>query len=476
MLKNIMRSMILFITLFSFVCSISAYDYLDSKNEAGVINMIREIYSAKEQYEALAGSQEETVVETKKATDIAYWWPIGSLETTEENGKLFAKGNPSTIKITSDFNSEESFRSSSHKGLDIGSSTGAVNYDNVIASNSGVVIYPSSKDQTSFNDNGSLQNRDGGGYGNYVIIQHPDGNYTYYAHLAKDSITVIAGDEVERGQVIGKIGHSGSSTGPHLHFEIRTSRNKGTELNPLNYVKAEDPRPIISSVDGFSLTTTTLTRDEFVAKMNDYCARSNNASFCSNFAANAKEIYDAAASSGVNPELAVVTAGTEQSFKNCGTTNNFWGIGITNGKGCSAGPRYSSIADGVRGYAGVLARYQEGGSMANTIRATYESRKAAGADLNGIGLPGTYAGMQMIYSYLGRHEYGSSGAGGYYYMDPDRAGVTTIYSTHQEFVEKCLNAGGEHASGTQVTAWEQSRYTIFQMQGKLNLRQKIFGY
>ena len=133
--------------------------------------------------------------------------------------------------------------------------------------------------------------------------------------------------------------------------------------------------------------------------------------------------------------------------------------------------------------------------MANFIKSTYESRKAAGADLNGIGLPGTYAGMQMIYSSLGKHEYGSSGAGGYYYMDPDRAGVKTIYSTHQEFVEKCLNAGvttiykthtefltkcynagGEHALGQPVTAWEQSRYTIFQMQGKNNLRQKIFGY
>lgn len=476
MLKKYINFIVVFITLFSFVYSVSAYDYVNPENKRGVRDMMREIYDAKDQYEELAGEQEETVVEVKEAINIAYWWPIGSLETTEENGKLFAKGSPSTIKITSDFNSEESFRNSAHKGLDIGSSTGAANYDNVVASNSGVVVYPANKSQTSFNDNGYYGNTDGGGYGNYVIIQHPDGNYTYYAHLAKDSITVMAGDAVERGQVIGKLGHSGSSTGPHLHFEIRTSRSKGSELNPLNYVKADDPRPIISSVDGFSLTTTNLTKEEFVAKMNDYCNRSNNASFCSNFAAKAKEIYDAAISNGVNPELAVVTAGTEQAFKNCGTTNNFWGIGITNGKGCSAGPRYSSVADGVRGYAGVLARYQEGGSMANFIKSTYESRKAAGADLNGIGLPGTYAGMQMIYSSLGKHEYGSSGAGGYYYMDPDRAGVKTIYSTHQEFVEKCLNAGGEHASGTRVTAWEQSRYTIFQMQGKLNLRQKIFGY
>lgn len=437
--------------------------------------MMREIYTAKEQYEELAGEQEKTE-EIHEVKSVSYWWPIGSLETTEENGKLFAKGDPSTIKVTSQFNNEESFRTATHKGIDIGSSTGNVNYDNVIAVNSGVVVYPTSKSQISFDDNGYYGNKDGGGYGNYVIIQHSDGNYSYYAHLAKDSITVMAGDTVERGQVIGKLGHSGSSTGPHLHFEMRTSRNKGTELNPLNYVKAEEPRPLFTVVDGFSLTTTTFTREEFIVKMKDYCNRTNHVNFCNNFAANAGEIYDASISSGVNPELVVVTAGTEQSFKNCGTTNNFWGIGISNGKGCSSGPRYATIADGVKGYAEVLARYQEGGSMANYIIKTYNDRLAAGADPNGIGLPGTYAGMQMIYSYLGKHEYGSRGAGGYYYMDPDRSSVTTIYATHEEFVEKCLNAGGEHAAGKPVTAWEQSRYTIFQMQGKLSKRQEIFGY
>ncbi len=61
----------------------------------------------------------------------------------------------------------------------------------------------------------------GGGFGNYVKLDHADGSSTYYGHLAQWSITVSTGDEVTCGQVIGLVGSSGNSTGPHLHFEPR---------------------------------------------------------------------------------------------------------------------------------------------------------------------------------------------------------------------------------------------------------------
>ena len=436
------------------------------------VSFIAEIFDINQLYLDLVGEDVPNTSTTSVCGVGGYLWPIGSSTTSEQNGKMFATGDPTSVNITSSFGNDESFRRSTHKGLDIGSSNGAGS-DYVIAAQSGTVIYPTSSDRTDYGTGYYGNYSDGGGYGNYVAIQHSDGTVVYYGHLYANSITVTAGDTVERGQVIGKIGSSGSSTGPHLHFEVRVN---GEKVNPLNYISVDNPRPDVEGCgNDFSLIETALTKEEFVAKMNNYCERTNNRNFCNNFSANAAEIYDASIANNVNPELVVVTAGTEQSFKSCGTTNNYWGIGISNGKGCSSGPHYSSLTDGIKGYASVLAKYQPGGSMANYITQVYNERLAAGADPNGIGLPGTYVGMQMVYSYLGKHEKGSSGSGGYYYMDPAVAGVTTIYATHEEFLEKCYNAGGEHAHGKEVTAWEQSRYTIYQMEGKNKLRYDIFG-
>ncbi len=58
-----------------------------------------------------------------------------------------------------------------------------------------------------------------GGYGKYVVIQHDDNSQTLYAHAS--SVSVSVGERVSRGQVIGGVGNTGRSTGPHLHFEIR---------------------------------------------------------------------------------------------------------------------------------------------------------------------------------------------------------------------------------------------------------------
>lgn len=62
-----------------------------------------------------------------------------------------------------------------------------------------------------------------GGYGNYVVIKHNNGVQTLYAHL--DSVSVNKGENVSKGQSIGRSGNTGQSTGPHLHFEVRGARN-----------------------------------------------------------------------------------------------------------------------------------------------------------------------------------------------------------------------------------------------------------
>lgn len=73
-----------------------------------------------------------------------------------------------------------------------------------------------------------------GGYGNYVIIDHGNGYKTLYGHMLNNSVIVQVGQRVKQGQKIGIMGSTGRSTGPHLHFEIRTPNGN---LDPLAILK-----------------------------------------------------------------------------------------------------------------------------------------------------------------------------------------------------------------------------------------------
>jgi murein DD-endopeptidase MepM/ murein hydrolase activator NlpD len=100
-----------------------------------------------------------------------------------------------------------------HPGLDIANSIGTPD----VAADSGRVIYAG---------------WDASGYGNTVLIDHRNGFVTRYAHMSQ--IMVISGQNIGRGQAIGKMGSTGHSTGPHTHFEIILN---GVHVNPLNYLK-----------------------------------------------------------------------------------------------------------------------------------------------------------------------------------------------------------------------------------------------
>ncbi|RAJ34470.1 murein DD-endopeptidase MepM/ murein hydrolase activator NlpD [Kitasatospora sp. SolWspMP-SS2h] len=76
----------------------------------------------------------------------------------------------------------------------------------------------------------------GGAYGNQVVIKLADGKYAQYAHLS--SISVSAGQSVTAGQQIGLSGATGNVTGPHLHFEIRTTPDYGSDIDPVAYLAA----------------------------------------------------------------------------------------------------------------------------------------------------------------------------------------------------------------------------------------------
>ncbi|OON81856.1 M23 family metallopeptidase [Streptomyces tsukubensis] len=75
---------------------------------------------------------------------------------------------------------------------------------------------------------------DGGAYGNQVVVHHADGHYTQYGHLS--SISVSVGQQVSEGQQIALSGATGNVTGPHLHFEVRTGPDYGSDINPLDFL------------------------------------------------------------------------------------------------------------------------------------------------------------------------------------------------------------------------------------------------
>ncbi|MCX4997103.1 M23 family metallopeptidase [Streptomyces longwoodensis] len=76
----------------------------------------------------------------------------------------------------------------------------------------------------------------GGAYGNQVVIKLNDGYYAQYAHLSQ--LSVSAGQTVTEGQQIGLSGATGNVTGPHLHFEIRTTPDYGSDVDPVAYLRA----------------------------------------------------------------------------------------------------------------------------------------------------------------------------------------------------------------------------------------------
>ncbi|MEU5165822.1 transglycosylase family protein [Streptomyces mutomycini] len=75
-----------------------------------------------------------------------------------------------------------------------------------------------------------------GAYGYEIVVRHSDGRYSQYAHLS--SLLVREGQQVGSGQRIARSGSTGNSTGPHLHFEIRTGPGYGSDIDPLAYLRA----------------------------------------------------------------------------------------------------------------------------------------------------------------------------------------------------------------------------------------------
>lgn len=129
---------------------------------------------------------------------------------------------PGHYYLTSEWNEDRG--SYNHGAIDI--ADGSIMNADVVAAESGVVVLSNNSCTHNYAKDGSCGC--GGGYGNYLMIDHGNGKATLYAHLT--SLTVSSGSYVQKGQLIGYVGSTGWSTGAHLHFETRLN---GVKYNPM---------------------------------------------------------------------------------------------------------------------------------------------------------------------------------------------------------------------------------------------------
>jgi len=173
--------------------------------------LLRELGQKEQQYELeldelerLSAEIERTIREAQKSTS-----------SQKYSGGRFAWPVPASTTISSSYGMRFhpiKKKNMLHSGIDISAPYGS----SIIAAADGKVIY-----------SGWF-----GGYGKTLIIDHGGGVATLYAHAS--SLLVSEGDEVKKGQTIAKVGSTGLSTGPHLHFEVRIN---GDPVNPMEWLK-----------------------------------------------------------------------------------------------------------------------------------------------------------------------------------------------------------------------------------------------
>lgn len=187
---------------------------LKEKNSSNInnINIVEKYSSELKEFTNIEESVAKLYQEQVKATvQVASTTKANTTKTSSSQytnlGISFI--NPTTGTITSRFGQRWG---RAHTGVDIGAPKGTPIY----AAANGTVTYSGNR-----ND----------GYGYYIILSNGNGITTYYAHCSE--LLVSAGQYVKQGQLIGKVGSTGNSTGNHLHFEIRVN---GVAKDPLNYV------------------------------------------------------------------------------------------------------------------------------------------------------------------------------------------------------------------------------------------------
>ena len=175
---------------------INSYDQ-ELKNQEAKIASIEAAVKKQEEEARKAAEAAKKKTSVQSLGSISFTWPV-----------------PSSGRITSAFGKRTSptaGASTSHQGIDIGASSGSA----IVAAAGGEVVISTYSASA----------------GNYIMIHHGGGVYTVYMHCSK--LLVSVGSQVKKGQTIAKVGSTGRSTGPHLHFGIRSG---GNYVNPSKYV------------------------------------------------------------------------------------------------------------------------------------------------------------------------------------------------------------------------------------------------
>lgn len=196
-----------------------------SKLDSAAANAADSLQEAKEGYEDATAAIQKALAEAAAAASSSSAGNNGSSSDSGGGGSNGEGGNSSgwawpistSYKITSGYG-PRNYGTGYHYGVDFASPAGTPIY----ASMSGTVIV------STYGAIGSGY----GGYGNVVVVSHPNGHLTLYAHMSSRAVSV--GQSVSQGQTLGYVGTTGDSTGNHLHFEVRDS--SANRLNPTNYI------------------------------------------------------------------------------------------------------------------------------------------------------------------------------------------------------------------------------------------------
>lgn len=266
---------------------------------------------------------------------------------------------------------------------------------------------------------------------------------TIYTNIiSKEGLSINS--NINKGDILGTIASTNNDEGLHFSFMDNKESSSGTIIDPTNlFITCS------TSADDWKIHNIVLSKNDFKNKLQSYCSRVGCGSSMQLFVNNSDLIYDTAKKNNVNPELVVVRA-VNEGFSPGGGSNNYWGIGCTNTGGVNACSRYSSLSDGIKGF----------------------------ASISPVKNSETASEMMSTYAYIGDYWYnpGSWSLGGCAYYPSINGYMSSSRSvTVGGYCETSRSCSGSSCNKT--IDEDQQAYSKWQVEENLIKRRKeIFGY